>query len=488
MRHLRRALAVAGCCAVVAPATALAGTPHLLGNVSNAKPTVTAGPDGAFHAVFNDGGSNLIVYCRITPASIAGPGDLCTQRTVVPFNDMGGSGSGEPGKAWIVADEPGVLRLALAQYVSGKSYVWTSTDNGASFAGPTLLSDPNHGTDSQRPLLLPAVQSILFPTWNTGAFVSQARLDGSEAAVDNVKATLSNGGQSFLIYNFSLGATGDSIVATADNLDLVAFWRLPAGANGNDSAAWGAPTVISAGTDSTMHSNGVTPWVGYTAGTPAKRRFEMRPWTGAAFGPPKIAEATAGYLADVYVAGNGVPGAAYRRNGTGLRFAQLRPGATKFTVKTVVRNDDIFHDLVVAHDGNNRGIAVWSKTGAVYAADLTEVFDPSAPRVSITQSKGGITLGLNMPGSCVLPGKGVKLSTSGQGKARLLQVRYRLGPVQKLDLKAPWGAVLKVPATAKPGASLPVKAIMKLRKTKGGKPFGPPFSRTIVASLRVCGG
>lgn len=488
MRHLRRALAVAGCCAIAAPATALAGTPHLLGNVSNAEPTVTAGPDGAFHAVFNDEGSNLIVYCRITPASIAGPGDLCTQRTAIPFNDMGGSSSGAPGRAWVIADEPGVLRVALAQYVSGKSYLWTSTDGGASFAGPALLSDPNHGTDSERPLLPAAAQSILFPTWNTGAFVSQARLDGSEAAVDNVKATLSNGGQSFLIYNFSLGATADAIVGTADNLKLVAFWRMPAGGAGNDAAAWGAPTVISQGTDSAMHAGGGVPWVGYTTGSPSSRRFEMRRWTGSGFGAPTLVERIAGYLADVYVAGNGVPGAAYRRNGTGLRFAQLRPGAKAFAVKTVVRNDDIFHKLVVAHDGQNRGIAVWAKTGAVYAADLTEVFDPSAPRVSITQSKGGITLGLNMPGGCVLPGKNVKLTTSGQGKARLLQVRYRLGPVQKLDTKAPWGATLKVPAGAKPGSSLPVKAIMKLTKTKAGKPVGAPFSRTIVGALRVCGG
>lgn len=488
MRHIRRTLALAACLAVAAPAVALAGQPRLLGNVNNATPTVTAGPDGAFHAVFNDEDANVIIYCRITPQSIAGPGQMCTQRTAIGFNDSadGTSSSGAPDTPWIVADEPGLLRLVLPQYVSGKTYTWTSTDNGTSWSGPTMLGKPDHGTDSERPLFEPATHTLLMPSWNPGAYINRAHVDGSDAGSERVRAALSGGGQSFLIYNLSAGRVPGATVATADNLDRVAYWRLPDGADANDGAAWGEPTVIGAGTDSTMGAGNGQAWVGYTTKDAGPSRLVMRRWTGTGFASPKTVERVPGYLADVYVAANGVPGVAYRRNGTGLRFAELRPGAQTFTTRTIVRNDDVFHDLVLAQDGAGRGVAVWSRANAVYAADLTEVFDPAAPRVNITETKKGVTLGLNMPGGCVRPGKPISLSTSGQGKARLTKVVYRVGPLKATDTTAPWGVKLTIPKKAKPGTSLPVKATMTLRTTKKGKMVGPPFTRVLVGSLTVC--
>lgn len=489
MRHIRRTITLATCVALAAPTAALAGQPRLLGQANGSSPTVTAGPDGAFHAVYNDENANAIVYCRITPESIADSDDPCVQRTSIPFNDAsdGTSRAGAPGKAWVIADEPGVLRLVLPQYVSGKSYTWISSDSGATWAGPTMLGRPYHGTDSERPLFDGAGQNLLMPSWNPGAFVSRARVDGSESTNDNVKATLSGGGHNFLIYNLSLGKVPGATLATADNLDLVAHWILPDGADANDGAAWGAPTVIGAGTDSTMSAGGAEAWVGYTTKGPGPSRLVMRRWTGAGFGRPRLIERTHGYLADAYVAANGVPGVAYRRNGTGLRFAQLRPGTGRFTKRTIVRRDDVFHNLVLAHDGSGRGVVVWTRSDGVYAADLNEDYNPHAGRTRIFNARNGIVVRLGMPAGCVRRGTRILLTSAVRGRARLMRVRHRVGPVVSVDRRWPWRTRVRIPATATPGSTLMVSSTMTLRRTVRGFPIGASFRRVLIGRLTVCG-
>lgn len=484
MRLMRTAVTIAACLAVAAPTAALAGPPRPLGNAAASTPTVTAGDDGTFHAAFNDAAANLVVYCQITPASLAGAGDICARRVLLPFNDAGGEADGAPGRPWVLADEPGILRVGLAQYVSGRSHVWTSTDGGVTFSGPVQIGAPRNGVASERPVLFPAAGTIAFPTSNPAAYVTESPLDGS-AAASEARASLDQGGNGSLQYNLSLGITPEATVATADDLTTVSMWRLPNGAAVNDAAAWGAPTVVASGTDSSMHGRG-TPWLAYTTGPAGKQRLEMRAWNGATFGPPQVVERTPGYMADVYVSRHGVPGVAYRRNGTGLRFAQIPSGRKRFSVKTVVSTDEVFHDLVVAHDGAGHGVAVWRRGGAVVAADLTEVYDRRAARVSVTETRRGVTLGLNVPGGCVRPGKPFSVTTAGQGKGRLLAVRYRVGGMARRDTSAPWGASFTVPAKAAPGSVLTVNARMTVLPLQSGATR--PYTRSLSSSVRVCGG
>lgn len=477
----RTVLAIAACAALSAPTAAIAGQPRLLGNANNSTPTVTAGVDGNFHAAFNDPDGNLIVYCQVTPATLAG-GQPCARRTVLPFNDADGGSTGAPGTPWVLADEPGVLRIGLAQYVSGKSYVWTSTDGGATFTGPVQIGAPRHGAGSGRPVLFPAAGTVAFPTANPASYVAESPLNGS-AAMSEARADLDQGGDDGLIYNLSLGITPEATVATADDLTGVFAWRLPNGAGVNDSAAWGTPVHVAAETDSSMHGRG-RPWVAYTAGTPGKQRLEMRGWNGDGFGPPTVVERTAGYLADVYVSEHGVPGVAYRRNGSGLRFAHLRPGAKRFTVKTVVASSEVFHDLVVAHDDAARGVAVWRRDGAVMIANLTEVRDRTEPRVSVTRTVRGFTLGLNVPGGCVVRGRPFGVTTSGQGNSRIMKVRYRVGARTTTDSSRPWGATVVAPASAGPGAVVRVTSRVSVVRTG----TGAATTRVLSADVRVCGG
>lgn len=465
--------------ALALPAAAQAGVPYVLGNVSNgAKPTATAGPDGVTHVVWNDPASNTFHYCQILKGKQG-----CAKSTVLAFNDTDGSSTGAPGKAWILRNPvTGVLYLAHAQYVSGDAYVWTSTDNGTSFTGPVKVfggANGTVGTDSERPLLRTAGASVAFPTWNPGPFVLDVPLSGA-AAGQEAKAALDEGGHNGLVYNLSLAAVPGATVATADDLDAIYAWSAPDGSPLSAAPSWGAPSLVTAGQDSTMNGAAGQAFLGYTTGSPD--RFEIRKWGGMAFGAPTVIQKTTGYLADLDVADNGNPGAVYRQNGTGLRYTFSADGGKHYVTKTIARSDEVFFDLILANDTKGSGVAVWTRDGAVVAADLTEVADPSIPAVSTTVTKKGRTLGLNVPGSCVLPGKSYKVTTGGQGQGKLKKVTYRFGAQKKTDTHKPWSATFKVPKSATAGATIPVSALHVV----AAKPKS--FTITISSSVRVCGG
>ncbi|MCW3013914.1 MAG: hypothetical protein JWO02_1006, partial [Solirubrobacterales bacterium] len=139
MKRFLPALAAAAAVALAIPGAASAGKPYVLGNVGNGSfPTVTAGPAGVYHVLWNDAAANVYHYCQVLKGK---PG--CAKSTVLPFNDATGGvkdATGAPGKGWIVRDtDTGTLYLVHAQYVSGDTYVWTSVNNGDSFSGPVKV-------------------------------------------------------------------------------------------------------------------------------------------------------------------------------------------------------------------------------------------------------------------------------------------------------------------------------------------------------------
>jgi hypothetical protein len=468
--------------ALALPGTALAGKPYVIGNVGNGSfPTVTAGPAGVFHVVFNDPAANVFHYCQV----LKGKGG-CAKSVVLPFNDATPpDAAGAPGKAWIVRNEAtGTLYLAHAQYVSGDTYVWTSTDGGTSFSGPVKVYggvNGTVGTDSERPLLFPANASIAFPTFNTGLYVQDAKLDGSTAGAE-ATANLDQSGLGSRSYNLSLATLTSGTLATADDLERVSSWQAPNGSPLSATPSWGPPQFVTAGDDSTMDGTDTDSYLGYTTGSGGKQRFEIRKWGGLAFGAPTVIQKDPGYVADLYVSENGRPGAAFRENGLGLRYTSSKDDGKTWDTKTIAVSDEVFFGLTIARDDAGNGLAVWRRDGAIGAADLTEVADPTAPQVSKTVTKNGRTLGLNVTGSCVVPGKSTTVTTGGQGKGLLTKVRYSFGAQLETDTARPWSATFKVPATAKAGAHIPVTSLGTLKAKK------KTFSIFITSSVQVCGG
>lgn len=469
--------------ALLAPAAAHAGPAYVLGNTSNGSyPHVTAGAPGVFHVAWNDPAADSIVYCRVVATA-----NGCQRSTAVHFNDdPGGSISGRPGPAWIVPGKTaGTLYLALANYVSAKTYVWTSTDDGVTFSGPVKVwggPAANNGTDSERPLYLPAADSIVFPTWNVGLYAYEAKIDGSEGE-SSARASLDTSGMDPSQYRLNLATLSTGTLATADDLENLYFWQAPSGTDRDVKASWGAPNLIGPGTDSAMAGVDTSVYLASTVNQDGRGRFEIRRWNGTAFGAPVVVANDPGYVADIAVSQPaGRPGAVYRKNGTGLRYASSADDGATFTTKTISTGDEIYFDAQVARDDNGDGIVVWRRDGAIAAANLTEVADPSIPTVSRSVTKKRKTVGLNVPGSCVVPGTKFSATSGATGKGKVKKVVYTAAGASATDRKPRFGVKLTLPAATAPGATVPVKAVATIKRG------GSTFKITVVNAIRACGG
>ena len=115
---------------------------------------------------------------------------------------------------------------------------------------------------------------------------------------------------------------------------------------------------------------------------------------------------------------------------------------------------------------------------------IFEVVDPTVPRVSTTVTKHGITLGLNVSGSCVRPGKKTIVGTGGQGSGKVEKVVYTFGAQKTTDKTNPFKASFTVPKTAAAGARIVVTATHFVEKKTAPK----KFSFKISSFVDVCGG
>ncbi len=478
VRSSRIVVIAAFATALALPSVAAAGRSYVLGNVNKGIPHVTAGPNGVYDVVWNDDDATVFHYCQVHRGQSG-----CAISTAIGFGNEAEHDTA-PGAGWIVRGAaPGLLYLVNAQYVSSKTYIWTSTNNGASFSGPVKIwggQTSFQGTDSKRPLLFPANNSIAFPVVNPSLNVYDVKIDGANAAQEE-KATLEQEALGIRGYNLGLATLENATLATADNLDNIYAWAVPNGGDLNLSSSWGSPFPLFAGYNSSLAGAGTDTFISYTVGPGGGQRVEVRRWTGTAFSKPKVVDKDPFSNSVLSVSEHGRPGVVYD-NGSGLGYSSSADKGTTYTTKTVTRTKDVFFDLDMAHDDDGHGLAVWTRNGAIAAADLTEVADPSIPAVSKTVTKNGRTIGLNVPGSCVVPGKKFNVSTGGQGVGKLDKVTYSFAGTKTTDTKSPWGATLKTPSNAKLGDRLFIKAVNYLSTKKGN------FTITITSSVDVCGG
>ena len=463
------------------PSGAAAGQPVTLGNANNSEPTVTAGGGGIFHVVWNDPDAFVLHYCQIQLPSLG-----CAKSTVLGFNDnppgFETSQGGAPERAWIVVDnDGGPLRLVMPKYLNdGATYEAVSFDDGTTFSALRRVHKRGNPVGIGRPILLDDRATVLIP----GGNIDGPTVHDDSFSDNEERAQLDTGGAGlYPAYNVSLANVTGSTILTGDDLDNLYFWKADDGSQLTAAPSWGTRALVGPGYNSTMAGGGGDAFVASTdardAGDP---RFEIRKWGGLAFGPPALVAPTNGFVANLTVTAGGTPGVVYRENGSGLRFATLRNG--KYDPKTIVRNDEVFGFVNVGYDDTGVGLAVWPRDGAIAAADVTEVADPSVPRVSKTRTKNGITLGLTVSGSCVRRGKQTTVVTGGQGRGKVEKVVYTLGAQTKTDKSKPFRATFTVPKAAAAGARIAVTANHFVERNTAPK----KFSFKISSFVDVCGG
>jgi len=464
---------------LLVPSGAAAGVPVTLGNANNSDPAVTAGGDGVFHVVWNDMDAFVLRYCQIKLPSLG-----CVKSAVIPFNDNAPgfetSTSGGPQTAWIVVDpDGGRLRLIHAKYQNeGATYESISTDDGTTFSAQRRVHRCCNSIVSGRPILLDDRATVLIPR----ASIDGANVHDNSDGESEQRADLEGTGGLYPANNVSVANVTGGTLTTGDDGSNVYFWEAPDGSPLTVASSWGTPALVGPGGDSTMAGGGGDAFVASTNSGGSDTRFEIRKWGGMAFGAPTLIAPTNGYVADLTVTSGGTPAVVYRENGRGLRFAT--PVNGKYDPKTIVFDDEIFGDVNVAYDESGAGLAVWPRDGAIAAADVTEVADPTTPTFSKTRTKNGITLGLNVSGSCVVRGKSTRVSTGGQGRGKVKKVVYRFGAQKKTDKSNPFSASFTVPKTAAPGARIAVTATHFVEKKTAPR----KFSFKINSFVDVCGG
>lgn len=488
------ALAGAASGAVAAPA-AQAGTPNIIGNVTQGRPTVTAQSNGVFHVAYQDEGSKLVVYCQVIRLPGRGDDVSCAKKSLLPFS--GADGSGVPEVPWVVLDPTGgALYVVMQNYlidtpstITNHTWVWKSTDGGSSFTGPVQIHQRGVGTNPSRPILGPQPGTIGFASSNTALFTYSAPVDGS-GATDETVAQLDTGGVPN--FNFSGGTRiapfGPVTVAVSDTAENVYSWNTGPNANLGNLASWSSPSVVDGGSDATVAGGADKTYLAYNRRSDG--RLVSREFNGSgAWGDPVIVNPDQPpvntYLNDMYMSPGGRLIQAYRENGRGLR-ASLSDDGQEWTTRTIVASDEIFFDLNVARDDAGDGLAVWTRNGAIVAAFTSAVRERTAPRRTVSVAKDGFTTGLNLEGSCVLAGAKTELTVGGQGTGKVTKVVFALGKQKATDTKKAFAARFTIPKNAADGATLPVKSTITHRFKKKGKTI--ERKRTITTALEVCGG
>lgn len=492
---MRRSLLLAALlCMALAPA-AHAGTPFTVGE--GRAPHLIVDGAGTAHVVWNNEASQIF-YCQVPRGATA----CAAPPTVLDVGLEYGAAA-----TYLVPGGGGTLYWVMPHYVNGETYVWTSTDNGATWGPRSKLYDFGGGTDSTEPVLGPRAGEITFAAWNTSPTVWGAALDAGESAKDD-RSTLSGGGG----YDLMVAPTGDGgLVGVTNDLANASFFRMAPGADPSDQGAWSGANPIGPGRDTRLAGG---PGGAYMLATvphgDGGAHQEIRKWTGSGFSPPfSIPEY--GYINDIHVGPSGAVAAIFRVNGGHrLRMATSTDGGGNYALSTIAIDDVVMDSMDVALAPDDRGWATYTGGGGssgarvqIRVVETTPVAEapadgsggggmvsPDPPSIlRRTRTVGGAQLLFEVPGNCV-PQTGrlaVRLSVRRFPRrgtfVNVKRVKFYVGKrLRKKDRRAPFVQTITIPnPVAGRTYRVRAKAFVKRKRTRR-------LQRVAVAApVTVCG-
>ena len=510
----RTALLLALTPALALPAAAQAGEPFTVGEGS--EPHIVVDPDGTGHLTWIDGVTDLVHYCKLPRGAKA-----CASQATMP--PPAGS---EPDEPYLLRNGT-KLHVVMPHYVRDETYLYTSTNGGSTWSGPTRIYDEAQGTEASEPILNHNGTEVVVATWNSSRWIFGARLDGAETFTTD-RAELP-GSPTGAIYDTAVARTGGTgLVAIAHDLDNTYAWTT---SSDPSFGPWSGPALVGDGDDSRLASDGTNAYLLAAAGSSGERRMEVRRFSGGAFGPPVVAGKEQGYINDITVSGSGGVGAIWRANDnptSRLRFALSTNGGSSFTTSTIAREDLVMFGMDIGLGADNAGFAVYQGgagstegrqqirvattepipepvvppppsgdggTGTTtpptttVLPPTTTVLPPATTLLRRTASVKGATLTLAVPNACIPPGRPFVATLSWKKQRRkgnlfvkVRRVDFSIGTKRlKIDKKAPFRQTLRIPRPrAGQTYKLRARAYIKMRRGRSPK-------KSIVAALRVCG-
>jgi hypothetical protein len=353
---MRRLLAPAVVLCALAPATANAGTPFTVGEGD--APHLAVDGSGTAHVVWVDNSPKMF-YCQVPRGA---------QACAAPPRVIDQPGTG--GVAYVV-HLGSTIHLVSPNYPQQTTVLWTSTDGGATFAGPTTVYKYGGQAGSSEPVPGPLAGEITLGGTNPDGVTWGFKTDGSESAV----STRAEHARPAVV-DFQIAPTCDGgLVGVGHDGANASFFRMAPGGDPSVQGSWGGASVIGAG-----DTTGVAGGPGGTymlASIQQPPHQEIRKWNGAGFGAP-VSINELGYINDIFVSPSGGVGAIWRMNGSPdqLRFALSTNGGASFALSSIAAEEETMQDMDVALAGDNVGWAVYEGArGSSGARNLIRVVD-----------------------------------------------------------------------------------------------------------------
>ena len=390
-RVLLLALALTG---LLAPG-AHAGIPFTVGEGRG--PHLIVDAAGTAHVTWHDE-TNTIFYCRIPRDQRRCAGTVQRLATTNASDTFLAAGGGS------------TLHIAQPNAATGQTFVWTSTDNGATWGPQQQIYRWGGGTDPGEPIFGPQPGQLTFAAAGPDVTAWSASVDGSESGSD-ARATLGSGTSA------SVAPTEDGgLVLVTHDTENSSFHRMAPGGDPSNTAAWGARTPLGPGGEARVAGGPGGTYL-LTSVEPTRPHQEIRKWNGTGFGPPTTINER-GYINDIFVSPSGGVAAIWRLNDPSnnrLRMAFSTNGGASYVVRTIAIEDAVMADMDVALPADNDGWAVYEgRTGSTATRNQIRVAntdpitenvvsrDPPAVRRDRKRVPGA-TLTLSAPGPCIQP-------------------------------------------------------------------------------------
>ena len=483
---------------VGAPA-AWAGEPFTIGEGDS--PHLLVDPDGTAHVVWSNTVTDRVHYCQV-------PRGATTCARSIQF-----APGFDPGAVFVLRDGAN-LHVAMGYNATSDTFLWTSGDNGATWSSTGAgLKVYDFGDGRPADMMTgPQAGQFTVASFNPGINVWAPSFTNAEQG-STTHASLPTGGVSSLGYDVQVAPTTDGgLVAVANNLANLYFWRMNPGLDPSVTGNWSnAPALIGPGGDSAV--------AGGSSGTflmanDNSSHVSILAWNGGGFTPVFAADENP-YINDISVGPAGGIAAIWRRNGSPnvMRLALSTDGGASFGLRNIVYEDVVMADMDVALASDNEGWVVYEGTSAdsgakrfIRLASTADITPQPATQPPTTQppatpptftgpfrpvrsNVAGATLTFTVPRGCVQPGQAFRVTLKWKRKKRKGSVFVKVARTDfyrgtrrvKIDRRAPFVHTFRVVTTQPRGSTITLRARAFIKVRRGRSP-----KKSIRASVKVC--
>ena len=469
------------------PAVARAA-PVTVGQGSHPQVAVDATGTGYITWIETTSSSDTFHYCKLPVGATA-----CAAR--FSFSDANQDVDG--GYAFVADGNRVLLIEARGVSPSTAKDLWTSTDGGATFAGPVQVGTLTHsgnGIAGEALLAPPGTLGLgseaIFTIGQLGATTAPFQATATSAGSTSSDAELTPNVAA------GIGLQGNTLLAALSDFSQLSWTRyagpIPATVETlNNAANWSAPAAIGprsgANLETPVASGPSGIFVGYVVDAGAGgANFVARQFTGTGWSAPVVIAPDAAHPDLSEDAGGNLR--AIWKDTHGLRYRYTTNGRFSEPVTLTSSPGESYAFPRVASNATGTGWAVYAGSPGVQAVPL--IPSPySGPSRTVGASGFGATYQLKVPRGCLSPGQRFRVTLKWRKQRRkgnlFVKIRrtdFYLGTKRlKKDTRVPFVYTFQVLVTQPRGSTITLRARAFIKVRHGKTP-----KKSLRAKLKVC--